>query len=147
MYRHALPPGFVLKSEMKAALDQKNSNEVSLEMLVEKERASLGKTVTKVTLESFLKWKKRKIIEKKEEKVLGFLQVFSGLKRLFNLYASFCRLLLKQRSRLTLSSACTMASVDVICSRLIQLWLLMMTTVLTMVLITNYVKVMTMRMH
>jgi len=71
MYKHALPPGFVLKSEMKAMNDKKNSNEVSLEMLIEKERASLGKTVTKVTLESFLKWKKRKIIEKKEEKIIA----------------------------------------------------------------------------
>ena len=69
MYRHALPPGFVLKSELKEMEANKLSNELSLEMLVEKERASLGKNVTKVTLESFLAWKKRKIIEKKEEKV------------------------------------------------------------------------------
>lgn len=69
MYRHALPPGFVLKSELKQMEDNKK-NELSIEMLVEKERASLGKNVTKVTLESFLAWKKRKIIEKKEEKII-----------------------------------------------------------------------------
>lgn len=69
MYRHALPPGFILKSELKN-MESKNSNELSMEMLVEKERASLGKNVTKVTLESFLAWKKRKIVEKKEEKVI-----------------------------------------------------------------------------
>lgn len=69
MYRHALPPGFILKSELKN-MESKNSNELSMEMLVEKERASLGKNVTKVTLESFLAWKKRKIVEKKEEKII-----------------------------------------------------------------------------
>lgn len=69
MYRHALPPGFVLKSEMKA-MEKNKKDEISMEMLVEKERASLGKTVTKVTLESFLAWKKRKVIEKKQEKIM-----------------------------------------------------------------------------
>lgn len=78
MYRHALPPGFVLKSEMKQ-LDKK-SNEVSLEMLVEKERAALGKTTTKVTLESFIKWKKQKLIEKKEEKIIAEAKKQSNFK-------------------------------------------------------------------
>ncbi len=64
MYKHALPPGFTLKSEMKKK-DQEE--EISLEMLVEKERASLGSNVTKVTLESFLAWKARKLLEKKDE--------------------------------------------------------------------------------
>ena len=64
MYRHALPPGFTLKSDTKKK-DQEE--EISLEMLVEKERAALGSQVTKVTLESFLAWKSRKIVEKKDE--------------------------------------------------------------------------------
>lgn len=64
MYRHALPPGFTLKSEMKK---KEQEEEISLEMLIEKERASLGTRVTKVTLESFLAWKKRKLTEKKDE--------------------------------------------------------------------------------
>lgn len=64
MYKHALPPGFTLKSEAKKT---DKDDEISLEMLVEKERASLGTKVTKVTLESFLAWKKRKLTEKKEE--------------------------------------------------------------------------------
>ena len=51
MYKHALPPGFTLKSEAKKT---DKDDEISLEMLVEKERASLGTKVTKVTLESFL---------------------------------------------------------------------------------------------
>lgn len=64
IYRHALPPGFTLKSEMKKKEDEE---EVSIEMLIEKERASLGQGTTKVTLETFLAWKARKLQEKKEE--------------------------------------------------------------------------------
>jgi len=80
MYRHALPPGFVLKSDMKAAADKKKGDELSMEMLIEKERASLGKAVTKVTLESFLAWKKRKVIEKKEERILAETKKQSNFK-------------------------------------------------------------------
>ena len=58
IYRHALPPGFVLKKDKKK--DDKKS-EISLEDLIEKERAALGPKQTKVTLHSFLMWKKRKI--------------------------------------------------------------------------------------
>lgn len=63
IYRHALPPGFVLKKDKKK--DDKK-NEVTLEDLIERERAALGPTQTKVTLETFLAWKKRKIQEKKD---------------------------------------------------------------------------------
>ncbi|KAJ6665168.1 hypothetical protein lerEdw1_004216, partial [Lerista edwardsae] len=61
MYRHALPPGFVLKKDKKK---EEKEEEVSLEDLIEKERAALGANVTKITLESFLAWKKRKRQEK-----------------------------------------------------------------------------------
>ncbi|GMT28753.1 hypothetical protein PFISCL1PPCAC_20050, partial [Pristionchus fissidentatus] len=68
IYRHALPPGFVLKKDKKAADDQKRLNEISLEELIEKERASLNtQNLTKVTLQSFVAWKKRKLREKKEK--------------------------------------------------------------------------------
>ncbi|KAJ4923910.1 hypothetical protein JOQ06_028165, partial [Pogonophryne albipinna] len=46
MYRHALPPGFEL---------------------IENERAALGANVTRITLETFLAWKKRKRLEKIEK--------------------------------------------------------------------------------
>lgn len=42
--------------------------EISIEMLVEKERASLSQGTTRVTLESFLAWKARKLQEKKDER-------------------------------------------------------------------------------
>ncbi|CAF3938445.1 unnamed protein product [Rotaria magnacalcarata] len=62
-YKHALPPGFMLKRDRKLLDEQKET--ISLEDLIESERAALGGCVTKVTLESFLAWKKRKIEEKK----------------------------------------------------------------------------------
>uniref|UniRef100_A0A8D0L822 Zinc finger CCCH domain-containing protein 15 n=1 Tax=Sphenodon punctatus TaxID=8508 RepID=A0A8D0L822_SPHPU len=61
MYRHALPPGFVLKKDKKK---EEKEEEISLEDLIERERAALGPNVTKITLESFLAWKKRKRQEK-----------------------------------------------------------------------------------
>lgn len=63
IYRHALPPGYVLKKDKKVT-DKKD--EISLEELIETERSALGANITKVTLESFLSWKKRKIEEKKQ---------------------------------------------------------------------------------
>lgn len=63
IYRHALPPGFTLKRDQKA---QDEKEEISLEDLIEKERAALGTNVTRITLESFLAWKQRKLKEKKD---------------------------------------------------------------------------------
>ncbi len=88
IYKHALPPGFTLKSDA-AKKKAEEEDELSLEMLIEKERASLGSNVTKITLESFLAWKVRKIKEKKDERVkqdekkrtdfkLGFMNGLTG---------------------------------------------------------------------
>ncbi|KAL1128983.1 hypothetical protein AAG570_013515 [Ranatra chinensis] len=64
IYRHALPQGFILKKDKKK--DDKKE-EISLEELIEKERSSLASmSFTKITLESFIAWKKRKLKEKKE---------------------------------------------------------------------------------
>uniref|UniRef100_A0A9R1SJE4 Zinc finger CCCH domain-containing protein 15 n=2 Tax=Cyprinus carpio TaxID=7962 RepID=A0A9R1SJE4_CYPCA len=62
MYRHALPVGFVLKKDKKK--EETNEEKISLEDLIETERASLGANVTRITLETFLAWKKRKRQEK-----------------------------------------------------------------------------------
>ncbi|XP_054654579.1 zinc finger CCCH domain-containing protein 15 [Dunckerocampus dactyliophorus] len=61
MYRHALPPGFVLKKDKKK---EEREEEISMEELIESERAALGPSVTRITLETFLAWKKRKRQEK-----------------------------------------------------------------------------------
>ncbi|XP_029306413.1 zinc finger CCCH domain-containing protein 15 isoform X1 [Cottoperca gobio] len=58
MYRHALPPGFVLKKDKKK--EETDEEKISLEELIENERAALGVHVTRITLETFLSWKKRK---------------------------------------------------------------------------------------
>lgn len=63
IYRHALPSGFVLNRDKKK---EEKKDELSIEDLVEKERANLGHVVTKVTLESFIAWKKRKQKEKED---------------------------------------------------------------------------------
>lgn len=68
IYRHALPPGYVLKKDRKALEEQKRLNEISLEELIEKERAALNKKeLTKVTLQTFVAWKKRKLRERKHK--------------------------------------------------------------------------------
>ncbi|XP_075166750.1 zinc finger CCCH domain-containing protein 15 homolog [Haematobia irritans] len=64
IYRHALPQGYVLKKDKKK---EEKPTEISLVDLIEKERAALGPNTTKVTLETFLAWKKRKIQEKKDK--------------------------------------------------------------------------------
>jgi len=64
MYRHALPPGFVLKKDQKK---EEEENKVSLEEHIENERNQLSGTLTPVNKETFLAWKKRKIQEKKDK--------------------------------------------------------------------------------
>ncbi|KAH8394709.1 hypothetical protein KR222_002241 [Zaprionus bogoriensis] len=64
IYRHALPAGYVLKRDKKK---EEKPTEISLVDLIEKERAALGPNQTRVTLESFLAWKKRKLQEKKDK--------------------------------------------------------------------------------
>ncbi|XP_063244932.1 zinc finger CCCH domain-containing protein 15 homolog [Bacillus rossius redtenbacheri] len=63
IYRHALPPGFMLKKDRKK---EEKKDEISLEDLIERERAALGSVLTKITLETFTGWKKRKLKEKKD---------------------------------------------------------------------------------
>jgi len=64
-YRHALPPGFVLKKDKKR---EEKAEGISIEELIEEKRAELSASsgLTPVTLESFVKWKRRKLAEKAE---------------------------------------------------------------------------------
>lgn len=70
-YKHALPPDFVLKKDRKKA--EKDSEGITIEDLIEKERAQLDSNkCTKVTLQTFVAWKKKKLreaalAEKKEQ--------------------------------------------------------------------------------
>ncbi|KAJ2849746.1 Translation machinery-associated protein 46 [Coemansia brasiliensis] len=65
IYRHALPPGFVLKKDKKP----EEKEEISLEEFLETERHKLGTNLTPVTLESFQKWKQERKQRKEAEEL------------------------------------------------------------------------------
>ncbi|KIY51769.1 hypothetical protein FISHEDRAFT_36415 [Fistulina hepatica ATCC 64428] len=67
IYRHALPPGFVLKSQKKAAEEAAKANAISLEEFLEVERHKLGPNLTPVTPETFAIWKKTRMDKKEAE--------------------------------------------------------------------------------
>ncbi|KAF8134899.1 hypothetical protein EV363DRAFT_1556516 [Boletus edulis] len=66
-YRHALPPGFILKSERKATEEAAKANVISLEEFLETERHKLGANLTPVTPETFAIWKKTRMDKKEVE--------------------------------------------------------------------------------
>ncbi|KAJ1686573.1 hypothetical protein LUZ63_017963 [Rhynchospora breviuscula] len=61
-YRHALPPGYVLKSQMKALLEEE-AEKITVEEEIENQRAKLTKS-TMMTPELFVQWKKKKLDER-----------------------------------------------------------------------------------
>ncbi|XP_062225290.1 zinc finger CCCH domain-containing protein 11-like isoform X2 [Phragmites australis] len=61
-YRHALPPGYVLKSQMKALLEEE-SEKVAIEDEIEDQRKKV-KTTTPITTELFMEWKRKKAEER-----------------------------------------------------------------------------------
>ena len=72
MYKHSLPPGFVLKTKEqraaeKALMDKSPLKTLTLEDFLESERHKLTGTLTPVTPESFTKWKKERLDKKAAE--------------------------------------------------------------------------------
>ena len=72
MYRHSLPPGFVLKTKEqrameKAMMDKSPMATLTLEDFLESERHKLTGTLTPVTPDSFAKWKKERLDKKAAE--------------------------------------------------------------------------------
>ena len=72
MYKHSLPPGFVLKTKEqraaeKAIMDKSPLKTLTLEDFLESERHKLTGTLTPVTPESFAKWKKERLDKKAAE--------------------------------------------------------------------------------
>ncbi|XP_049267989.1 LOW QUALITY PROTEIN: zinc finger CCCH domain-containing protein 15-like [Rhipicephalus sanguineus] len=65
-YRHAVPPGFVLKKNKKNIDEVKAEDTLTIEDLIETERAKLGGNLPRITLEIFRAWKKAKIREKQD---------------------------------------------------------------------------------
>ncbi|KAF2771491.1 hypothetical protein EJ03DRAFT_30194 [Teratosphaeria nubilosa] len=73
MYKHSLPPGFVLKTKEqraaeKALMDKSPLATLTLEDFLESERHKLTGKLTPVTPESFAKWKKERLDKKAAEK-------------------------------------------------------------------------------
>lgn len=72
MYKHALPPGFILKTKEqraaeKALMDKSPLKTLTLEDFLESERHKLTGTLTPVTPETFAKWKKERMDKKAAE--------------------------------------------------------------------------------
>ncbi|KAF2431076.1 CCCH finger DNA binding protein [Tothia fuscella] len=72
MYRHSLPPGFVLKTKEqraaeKALMDKSPLATLTLEDWLETERLKLTGTLTPVTPDTFAKWKKDRMDKKAAE--------------------------------------------------------------------------------
>ncbi|RMZ85901.1 hypothetical protein DV736_g6545, partial [Chaetothyriales sp. CBS 134916] len=72
MYRHSLPPGFVLKTKEqrtaeKALMDKSPLKTLTLEDFLESERHKLTGNLTPVTQETFAKWKKERLDKKQAE--------------------------------------------------------------------------------
>ncbi|RSM03233.1 hypothetical protein CDV31_010577 [Fusarium ambrosium] len=75
MYKHALPPGFILKTKEqraaeKALLDKSPLKTLTLEDFLESERHKLTGDLTPVTPETFAKWKKERLDKKAAEEQL-----------------------------------------------------------------------------
>lgn len=72
MYKHSLPPGFVLKTKEqraaeKALMDKSPLATLTLEDFLESERHKLTGTLTPVNPETFAKWKKERLDKKQAE--------------------------------------------------------------------------------
>ncbi|KAK2736304.1 hypothetical protein FQN55_001690 [Onygenales sp. PD_40] len=72
MYRHSLPPGFILKTKEqraaeKALMDKSPLKTLTLEDFLESERHKLTGKLTPVTPETFAKWKKDRLDKKAAE--------------------------------------------------------------------------------
>ncbi|XP_057779027.1 zinc finger CCCH domain-containing protein 11-like isoform X2 [Salvia miltiorrhiza] len=61
-YRHALPPGYILKSQMKALLEEE-AQKITIEEEIENQRAKVS-TCTPMTTDLFMQWKKKKVDER-----------------------------------------------------------------------------------
>eukprot|EP00271_Cylindrocystis_brebissonii_P019915 TRINITY_DN632_c0_g3_i1.p1 TRINITY_DN632_c0_g3~~TRINITY_DN632_c0_g3_i1.p1 ORF type:complete len:399 (+),score=142.81 TRINITY_DN632_c0_g3_i1:380-1576(+) len=66
-YRHALPQGYVLKSQMKALLEEEQASRVTIEEEIEMRRHATT-TVTPLTTALFQEWKRKKEVEKEKER-------------------------------------------------------------------------------
>lgn len=83
MYRHSLPPGFVLKTKEqraaeKALMDKSPMATLTLEDWLESERHKLTGTLTPVTPETFAEWKKKRLDKKAAEEEAKAMKEATG---------------------------------------------------------------------
>jgi len=83
MYKHSLPPGFVLKTKEqraaeKALMDKSPMATLTLEDFLESERHKLSGTLTPVTEETFAKWKKERMDKKQAEEEAKAMKEATG---------------------------------------------------------------------
>lgn len=72
MYKHRLPPGFILKAQKKEQEAAEKANEITLEEFLEHQRKRLPTTqLTPVTAETFAIWKKQRQDKKQAEEELA----------------------------------------------------------------------------
>ncbi|KAL8284017.1 hypothetical protein RQP46_005130 [Phenoliferia psychrophenolica] len=70
-YRHALPPGFVLKSQRKAEEEAAKKTVITIEEFLEVERHKLDQSkLTPLTKETFAEWKKNRMDRKSAQAVM-----------------------------------------------------------------------------
>lgn len=83
MYKHSLPPGFVLKTKEqraaeKALMDKSPMATLTLEDWLESERHKLTGKLTPVTPETFAEWKKRRLDKKAAEEEAKAMKEATG---------------------------------------------------------------------
>jgi len=65
-YRHALPAGYVLKSQMKQLMEEELANKKSIEEEIEEERSKVD-AATPLSEEVFRQWREKKMAERREK--------------------------------------------------------------------------------
>lgn len=65
-YRHSLPPGYILKKSVPVDEEDEDEEQLTIEEIIENERAALPSGGTLVTEDTFKAWLKRKAEEKRE---------------------------------------------------------------------------------
>ncbi|KXT07961.1 hypothetical protein AC579_8599 [Pseudocercospora musae] len=83
MYKHSLPPGFVLKTKEqraaeKAMMDKSPMATLTLEDFLESQRLKLTGALTPVTPETFAKWKKERMDKKAAEQEMAKMKEDTG---------------------------------------------------------------------
>lgn len=86
-YRHALPPGFILKKketdeEKKIRIENERDSALTIEDFLEVERHKLGSNLTPVTSDSFAKWRNERNKREQELEVVELKKKAEDFKKM-----------------------------------------------------------------